>query len=484
MDKNEIFRKIPGADTMLADDCVQELMRQYGYGAVHSALSGLLDGVRSKIAGLIREEGDPDRVSAAAAALTDKERLREELRSVLERTLKPGMTRVMNGTGVVLHTGLGRAPLPTEAVKKAAQISAGYSNLEYQPQTGKRGDRNSHFEKLLCRITGAEAAVAVNNNAAAVLLVLGALAAGGEVIVSRGELVEIGGGFRIPEVMEQSGARLREVGTTNRTRVSDYEHALGPETRAIMKVHTSNYRITGFTESADIGELASIKERDVPLIQDLGSGILIDLEGYGMEHEPTVQESLKKGADIVCFSGDKLLGGPQAGIIAGKKKYIEMIRKHPLYRAVRIDKFTASVLENVLREYLDPAKAVRRIPVLKMLTQTEEELRDTAKYLAERLKEMDARAKEGRPYSLEITAEACLSRAGGGSLPETQMKSWAVVLKPSGITAPAFARMLNNLPVPVIGRVSGDKVYLDVRTLCAGQMSREEAADCLEEVFL
>ena len=265
--------------------------------------------------------------------------LNENIAKAVSAMHTPNMKKVINGTGTILHTNLGRAPISFGHMMRAAEIVSGYSNLEYNLEAGRRGERYSHFEKLLCKLTGAEAAMAVNNNASSVLLILSSLAKGGEVIVSRGELIEIGGKFRIPDVMEQSGANLVEVGTTNKTHYEDYEEAITEETKALLKVHTSNYRIVGFTESVGIDELVPIaKEHGIPVVEDLGSGVLINLEKYGLMHEPTVQESIAHGADVVCFSGDKLLGGPQAGIIIGKKKYIDMMKKNQLTRALRIDK--------------------------------------------------------------------------------------------------------------------------------------------------
>ena len=371
--------------------------------------------------------------------------------------------------GIILHTGLGRAPLGRDVLRGAADLAGGYSNLEFDLETGKRGERSAHFERILCQLTGAEAAMAVNNNAGAVLLMLSAVADSGEVIVSRGELVEIGGKFRVPDMMELSGAELREVGTTNRTRLSDYEKAVCEETGAFLKVHTSNYRIVGFTEETSIRELADLKARTgIPLLEDLGSGVLIDLEKYGLCHEPSVQEVLAQGADVVTFSGDKLLGGPQAGIIAGKKEYIEKMKRHPLARVLRIDKFTASALESVLLEYLNPEKAVERIPALRMLTMPASSVRRSAEKLAELMrKAICCTDGDGivREAPAVITVEESTARAGGGSLPMEDIPSSSVAVAPKEISASELERRLRGLAIPVIGRIAEEKLFLDMRTV-------------------
>ena len=338
MNKNLLFRSIPKVDILLEEQEIQNLIDAYGREFVMDVIREEMDALRTFI-GKCEEE---EEAKAQIGMLT------QNIKRHAGKLHEPNMKMVINGTGTVLHTNLGRAPISKEHVERLAGIVSGYSNLEYNLEVGARGERYSHFEKLLCKLTGAEAAMAVNNNAAAVMLILSSMAKGGEVVVSRGELVEIGGKFRIPDVMEQSGASLVEVGTTNKTHYSDYEEAITEETKALLKVHTSNYRIVGFTETVTIDELIPIaQEHDIPIIEDLGSGVLIDLSKYGLTYEPTVQDSIRKGADVVCFSGDKLLGGPQAGIIIGKKKYIDQMKKNQLTRALRIDKFTAAALELV-----------------------------------------------------------------------------------------------------------------------------------------
>lgn len=350
MNKNLLYRSIPKVDVLLEPELIQNLISKYGRETVMEAIREEMDSLRAYIGTCEEEESAKERI----------EKLPANIEKYVEKQHTPNMRMVINGTGTVLHTNLGRAPISAEHVQRLADLVSGYSNLEYNLEAGRRGERYSHFEQLLCKLTGAEAAMAVNNNASAVMLILSSMAKGGEVIVSRGELVEIGGKFRIPDVMEQSGASLVEVGTTNKTHYSDYEEAITEETKALLKVHTSNYRIVGFTETVTIDELVPIaKEHDLPIIEDLGSGVLIDLSKYGMTYEPTVQDSIRKGADVVCFSGDKLLGGPQAGIIIGKKKYIEQMKKNQLTRALRIDKFTAAALSRFYRNIYQKKKRFR-----------------------------------------------------------------------------------------------------------------------------
>ena len=386
----------------------------------------------------------------------------------------PKVRKVINATGTVLHTNLGRAPISRAQAAHLADIVTGYSNLEYDLENGRRGERYAHFEKLLCRLTGAEAAMVVNNNAAAVLLVLSTIASGGEVLTSRGELVEIGGKFRVPDVCQQSGATLREVGTTNKTHFSDYEEAITDETKAILKVHTSNYRIVGFTESVEASELTELAHgRGIPVIEDLGSGVLVDLEQYGLSHEPTVQESIRAGIDVVCFSGDKLLGGPQAGIIVGKKEYIARMKRHPLTRALRVDKFTVTALELVLLEYLRQETAAQNVPVLRMVSEKEPSVRARAEKLAAQLREACPRANVGvRP---------CQSQVGGGSLPLERLESAGVTIEPWAMSVDALEHKMLRFDVPIVPRVTEDSILLDVRTIDSGDFPA--VAEMLGEVL-
>ncbi len=448
MNKNILYRSIPKVDILLENKTIQDLITHYSRDTVMEAIHIEMDKLR-KFIGQCEEED---------AAKAQIELLLAHIEMTVAAMHTPNMCMVINGTGTILHTNLGRAPIGHEHMRRLTAIATGYSNLEYNLEAGHRGERYSHFEKLLCKITGAEAAMAVNNNAAAVMLILSSLAKGGEVVVSRGELVEIGGKFRIPDVMEQSGATLIEVGTTNKTHFDDYENAITQDTKALLKVHTSNYRIVGFTESVGIDELIPVaKEHGIPVIEDLGSGVLIDLSKYGITYEPTVQDSIAKGADVVCFSGDKLLGGPQAGIIIGRKKYIDMMKKNQLTRALRIDKFTAAALEMVLQEYLSEEKAIKNIPVLRMITCPLEEVEWEAEDLCKLLQEKD--------LSAELECVPCESQIGGGSLPLERIPSRAVAIHPKKISAAELEERMRHLPVPVIPRIVNDTVLLDVRTI-------------------
>lgn len=448
MNKNLLFRNIPKVDVLLENEDIQRMIGTYSRDTVVEAIRQELEILREFIRTCDNEE----------KAMVQIDALVQNIELTVVKMHRPNMRPVVNGTGTILHTNLGRAPISREHMNYVASVATGYSNLEYNLEEGRRGERYSHFEKLLCEITGAEAAMAVNNNASSVMLILSTLGKGKEVIVSRGELVEIGGKFRVPDVMEQSGARLVEVGTTNKTHFSDYEDAITEETSALLKVHTSNYRIVGFTDGVPIADLVPLGEKHgIPLVEDLGSGVLIDLAKYGLEHEPTVQESIQAGADIVCFSGDKLLGGPQAGIIVGRKKYIDMMKKNQLTRALRIDKFTAATLDVVLHEYLSEETAVKNIPVLRMITEPIEKVTKDAKALCRILK------NAGLPA--EIRTESCESQIGGGSLPLERIPSMAVTIKPLKISTAELEERMRHLPVPVIPRTINDQVVLDVRTI-------------------
>ena len=399
---------------------------------------------------LARAVDDPLAIKTARAVLA---RAREEIRAGfdpgdlhkrLERELaaarRPALRRTLNATGVLVHTNLGRAPLPEPALDRLREVGRGYSNLEYDLSSGARGSRQDHVASLLRRLTGAEAALVVNNNAAAVLLALAALAEGREVIVSRGELIEIGDGFRIPDVLARSGARLVEVGTTNRTRASDYEQAIGAETAVVLRVHQSNFRVVGFAELPTVEELAGVARRHrLPLVDDLGSGVLVDIPG-----EPSVRESLRAGADLVCFSGDKLLGGPQAGVVVGRVELVEQLRRHPLQRAVRADKLTLAALEGTLGLYLEPERALREVPVLRALFEPVE----TVQARAERLAEL-----------VDGSVEETVGRVGGGALPLTELPSFACAVELELMAG------LRAAEPPVVGVVRDGRLLLDCRTL-------------------
>ncbi len=465
MEKKDVLRRIPGVDTLLQEPELKLLSRQMGKQTVTSVIREELEKVRKKIISCENpEEGE--------ALLSG---LRQQIRIQVEKKSHSSFQRVINAAGILLHTNLGRAPLGTRQIEAAYQAMTGYCNLEYELEEGKRGKRQSHYQKLICQVTGGEAAVAVNNNAAAVTLILAALARNREVVVSRGELVEIGGHFRIPEVMEESGSILRETGCTNRTRIEDYRKAVTENTAALLKVHTSNYKIVGFTESPSVEELASAgKEYHIPVIVDLGSGVLVNLEKFGLSHEPTVREMLEKGADIVCFSGDKLLGGPQAGIITGKKKYIEKIENHPLMRAMRLDKCTTAVLEATFREYLDEEKAWENIPILKMIRRQKEELKIQAEEIKKALLESGFRG--------EIQVQEDASMIGGGSLPGETLSDVAVSIKPEKESTEEFAARLRMQSVPVIVQVKNNRVFLHMRTVFAEE--KEILTEMLKEALL
>jgi len=369
------------------------------------------------------------------------------------------LRRIVNATGVILHTNLGRAPLCPEALQRIMEVGKGYSNLEFDLAKGERGQRYDHVSQLICALTGSEDALIVNNNAAAILLVLNTLAEKKEAIVSRGELIEIGGEFRIPEIMKKSASKLREVGTTNRTRIGDYEKAVNDKTGLIMKVHTSNFRIVGFTEEADIVSLVALgKSRGIPVMDDLGSGCLIDLEQYGLQHEPTVREALATGIDVVTFSGDKLLGGPQAGIIVGKKDVLAKIKKNPLNRALRIDKFTLAALEATLMHYLNPADAVKKLRSLKALTEPVAAVKKRAEKLITKLQKENF-------ASLKFSLHEDFAAAGGGSLPTQQIPTVLVAIKNKKMSASKMEEKLRKMEVPVIVRVDKDEILIDMRTV-------------------
>src|SRR4051794_11128239 len=388
---------------------------------------------------------------AAIRAGADPGDLQAQLARELEGLRRARLRRTINATGVVVHTNLGRAPLAEEALDQLVRTARGYSNLEYDLDSGARGSRQDHVAGILRRLTGAEAALVVNNNAAAVMLALAALAEGREVLVSRGELIEIGDGFRIPDVLARSGARLREVGTTNRTRAADYERAIGPETAVLLRVHQSNFRVVGFTEQPSVSELAAVAARHgLPLVDDLGSGVLVQLEG-----EPSARESLAAGADLVCFSGDKLLGGPQAGIVVGRAELVERLRRHPLQRALRADKLTLAALEGTLGLYLEPERAAREVPVLRMLNEPLEAVRARAERLA---------------ASVGGEVEETVGRVGGGALPLAELPSCACAVEES-----LAARLRAGEP-PVVGVVRDGRLLLDCRTLTDAEADEVAAA--------
>ena len=449
------LRMIPAAPT--ADNRPPSVDRALGWPGMQALVASH---GRALVLDCLREALDDWR----AGQLADAPALLLAVQQRIERRLAPSLTPVFNMTGTVLHTNLGRAPLPPEAIAAIAAVAAGASNLEYDLQGAARGDRDSHVEAWICRLTGAEAATVVNNNAAAVLLVLNALAARREVLVSRGELIEIGGSFRLPDIMARAGCKLREVGTTNRTHRRDYAEAIGPRTALLLKAHTSNYQVQGFTSSLDEAQLVEIaRARHLPVVVDLGSGSLIDMQALGLPAEPVVREVLAAGVDVVTFSGDKLLGGPQAGIIAGSAELIGKIRRSPLKRALRCDKLTLAALEAVLRLYADPQTLVQRVPTLRLLTRSQEQIRQGAEALLPALQ-----AWAGEDFVVDLCEVH--SQIGSGSLPLETLPSAALRLRSRNGNRRSrsrelrqLAERLRGLPYPVIGRIAEDSLLLDCR---------------------
>lgn len=441
------LRAIPPVNDILATAAAIDLLRRFARERVVAAVSAVLTDLRSQV----REaEAETDLAGIEWSA----EAIAEAAGFHLERSLRPRLRPVVNGTGVILHTNLGRAPLAPAAVDHVALIASGYSNLELDLATGERGSRYAHVEELLCALTGAEAALVVNNNAAAVLLMLSALCKDREVIVSRGELVEIGGAFRVPDVMVQGGARLIEVGTTNKTHPRDYANAIGPETGAVLKVHKSNFKILGFTEEVEVAELAAIAHaKEVPCLVDWGSGVFVDLEQFGLPHEATMAELIEAGADLVTFSGDKLLGSAQGGFLVGKKALIDRCKKHPLTRALRVDKLTLAAIEATLRLYLDPGLAIREIPILRMMAKTLEEIEVAAERIAIKLE----------AAGVDCSVVDGLSTIGGGSLPGEVLPTKLVAIE-HGAPHQVERRLRESEP-PVLCRVSGGQLLIDPRTL-------------------
>jgi L-seryl-tRNA(Ser) seleniumtransferase len=436
------LRSIPSIEQLRQRRGVQALEAAYGRSAVIEALRLEASAMRTRL--------------RAGEALTD---IAKEIERALPTRLRgseaPSLRSVLNATGVIIHTNLGRAPLAAPAAERVAAIATGYSNLEYDLEAGARGRRDLHAERLLCRLTGAEAAVVVNNNAAAALLSLAALATGREVLISRGELVEIGGGFRVPDVMAQSGAILREVGTTNRTRIGDYSAALSERTGLILRVHPSNFRIEGFTERPPLDALVALGRKfDVPVAEDLGSGLLEDGATPWLGDEPTIQASIRAGVDLVMFSGDKLLGGPQCGIMAGEAKVLTPVRRHPLMRALRVDKMTYAALEATLAEYA-AGRAGRTVPVQRMIATAVEALEDRSTRLAAALAQ----------HGLDVEVVDGTSTIGGGSAPGSALPTRLVAVRVGGISPDRLLGRLRNQDPPVVARIELDRVVLDLRTI-------------------
>ena len=440
----ESLRNLPPINDVLRAEPLGKLDKLFGQPFFKRTVDLVLAEVRTE---LLAAESVPSR-----AELTLK--IADKVAAKVEKLLQSSLARVINASGVILHTNLGRSPLPPSALDRVREISASYSNLEFDIEHGERGKRDMHAERLIVQLLDAEAAIVVNNNAAAVLLVLNTFGEGGEVIVSRGEQVEVGGAFRIPEVMAKSGARLREVGTTNRTRIQDYENAIDETTRLLLRVHPSNFRITGFTQRPSLEEFATLgRNKNIPTFEDLGSGCLISLDSIGVRGEPVAADSIRAGVDVISFSGDKLLGGPQAGIIAGRKSYIDRVRRNPLFRALRVDKMTMTALESILLLYLNDS--ANEIPIWRMLHTSESELRQRAESFVSRA-----------PGIAELVS--LMSLVGGGSAPDAQLPSWGIALKGPADSADSVSELekrLRHSQPPVIARIEEGRVVLDFRTI-------------------
>lgn len=441
---SQLLRKIPKVDELLRHPQLTNLCCQHT--VLTETVREVIDSLRQAI------------LSGEEPCLETESICAEIIRCVQKKTTM-NLRPLINATGIVLHTNLGRAKLSTAAVRAIQSVAQDYNTLEYNLESGSRGSRYSHVESLICKLTGAEGAMVVNNNAAAVMLVLSTMAKGKEVVTSRGELVEIGGAFRVPEIMEQSGGTLVEVGTTNKTHPSDYENAVTENTGAFLKVHTSNFKIMGFCEEVSLDEMVRLgHEKNIPVIYDLGSGSMIRLEDYGIQDEPNVLDAMKSGADVISFSGDKLLGGPQAGIIIGKREYIETMKKNPLTRAFRIDKLTLAALEATLREYLDPAEVLKNNPTLHMITAKMDTLEPKGRQLLECIE----RVCDGS-YSAQLTED--YGQVGGGSVPTQTLLSSVVAIEPKHVSLDILEKRLRELSLPIIARISKERLLLDVRTI-------------------
>lgn len=443
--KNQLLRTLPKVDELLKEEMISNVLNNESRTIVVEALRETIDSYRNKI---IEESLEG----------FSKEDILRSFKEKLEKMKAPKLKKVINATGVIIHTNLGRSILSKEAVEAVVNVAENYNNLEYDIAKGARGSRYAHVEEIIKKITGAESAMVVNNNAAAVLLVLNTLCRGKEAIVSRGQLVEIGGSFRIPSVMTFSGAKLVEVGTTNRTHLYDYEDNITENTGVLLKVHTSNFKVLGFTEEVSIEELVQLGNKNkIPLVEDIGSGVLINFTKFGFSYEPTVQESIKKGIDVVTFSGDKMLGGPQAGIIVGKKIYIEAMKKNQLTRALRIDKMTLAALEATFKHYIDSTDAIKKIPVLNMMLTPKDQIKKKAQKLKRKLQVL------GDKFEFIIDEDS--SMVGGGSMPTERIPTYVIRAKSKDFTAEVVEKKLRLNQEPIITRVYNGNVILDLRTI-------------------
>ncbi len=442
----DLYRNIPKTDKLLENKEINSRINKYGRDFVLTIIRKHLDNIRNNIANNIISRIDEEEILNTLLYKIDKEN-------------KSKFKKVVNGTGVIIHTNLGRSIFSEEIAKEISDNLCSYSNLEYDLDSGERGHRYDHIIDIIKEITGAEDALVVNNNAAAVLLTLKTLASGKEVIVSRGELVEIGGSFRIPEVIKESGCTLKEVGTTNKTHLRDYIEGITENTGAIIKIHTSNYKIVGFTEDVDTGDLKKISyEKDIPLIEDLGSGMIIDLHDYGLNKEPTVRETLDRGVDVVTFSGDKLLGGPQCGVIVGKSKYIKKIKKNQLLRALRVDKFTIMSLELTLKAYLNLDTISIKVPTIRMITEEVEDVKIRAEKLIDKISSLNS----NKIYCELIKTNSMI---GGGAYPLDKLDSWGIKLKIEGYSEKETEEKLRSNEIPVIVRILEGNIIIDCKTI-------------------
>lgn len=450
------LRALPSLDAVMKDSRCQTLIKQFGKASLFDELQSQLKQLRHEIQHPEKSSGGFEQQSRDTLTST----IITRSNAALTGLFAPSLRAVTNLTGIILHTNLGRAPYPDDAIDAMISVSKGASNLEYNLRNGKRGRRDDHVEQWICKLTNAEAATTVNNNAAAVLLVLNTLAAKKEVIVSRGELIEIGGSFRMPSIMKKAGCKLREVGTTNRTHLADYQQAIGKKTAALMKVHTSNYEINGFSESISAATLSTLAtDAKIPLIDDLGSGSLTDLTRFGLPAERTAAQAIAEGVDVITFSGDKLLGGPQCGIIAGRRELIERIDQNPMKRAMRLDKITLAALEAVLKLYANPDQLAHKIPALRILSRKPAHINESALQLQQLLTDL-------LPLSVTTSIVPCQSQIGSGALPTKTLDSYAVMLTPDAtLSTEKLASALRSIPEPVIGRIKNNALLLDCRAL-------------------
>ena len=446
-----IFRNLPSVNQLLESPQLKQMVETVNHNVVVDGVRTFLDDLRTQVSN-----------AAEDVPIPSPNEIADKIADWLKSEERPYLRPVINGTGIILHTGLGRAPLANDAIQAVNEISIGYASVEVDLKSGQRGQRIKAVERLLCELTGAEAALIVNNNAAATMIALSALAAGTEVIVSRGQLIEIGGSYRLPDVMECSGAKLKEVGTTNKTHLYDYENAIGEQTGALLKVHPSNFEVVGFTKTVSTSELVKLAAKhNIPVIDDVGSGALIDYEQFGLLDEPVVGQSIKDGADIVLFSGDKLIGGPQCGIVIGKRKYVDKILKNPLMRAMRVDKMTLAALAATLRLYRDQERAKQEVPILRMLSMPSENLKLRATKLAQQISYL--------PTIGNCDVVEDQSMLGGGSLPTQKIATWCVAVEPANGSVNSLANSLRAATPSVIGRVHKERLFLDMRTIQPSQ---------------